>query len=68
MIIRFGKACDGDGCTTRHNNYDVGDIVWCPDCDRDLCGACQVKTSHPPAPDVCCEECPAPVLHCEAGA
>jgi hypothetical protein len=64
--IRFGKQCDR--CPTFHNNYDVGDIVWCEDCGRDLCAPCQSATGHPPAPEVCCGECPAPVLHCEASA
>lgn len=42
--IRFGAECDR--CHVAHNNYDVGDIRECEDCQRDLCGLCAAATRH----------------------
>lgn len=64
--IRFGKACDGDGCSVRFNDYSTGDIVDCEFCSLDLCTACREKTGHRMLrTEVCCEECPGPVATCE---
>lgn len=65
-IVMWGKKCDRAGCTVVHNNYDVGDIVYCADCGLDLCGACQEATGHRLVRETCCGECPGPELSCEA--
>ena len=38
MIVKFGKQCDA--CGVLHNDYSVGDIAYCDDCEQDLCDAC----------------------------
>ena len=64
-LIRFGKSCDGDGCSTYYNDYSVGDIVPCDDCGRDLCLPCREKTAHHMVRVECCDECPGPLASCE---
>lgn len=61
--IRFGKSCDS--CPTFHNNYDVGDIVACDDCGRDLCAPCREASSHYMVrAEICCDQCPGLLAGC----
>lgn len=57
--IRFGAACDGEGCTVAFNDYTTGTIRACEDCGKDLCPECAEKTGHVVGRETCCNECPA---------
>lgn len=64
-LVRFGAACDGEGCSVVFNDYSVGDIVRCEYCLKDLCLSCREKTGHVMVREVCCEDCPGPAASCE---
>lgn len=56
--VRFGLRCDR--CSVTHDNYDVGDIRECEDCQLDLCGLCAAATLHVAGREGCCPECASP--------